>query len=216
METEVKNYKNRLRIFLLLYIFSKPCTVKDKPHLKKIFESEVRIQKLDFLLRNPDYLCHELLLKADNSPNLKTVIKSIIKEIYLDNEPEIRKEEMLRFFFGAYEDIDDVIAFLISVDFIFFESKKTTDLRNTVNKKYYITEYAISKFEKDVDSFPSFNWYVERCKLIKKYFGDLSGSELKVAQYQVEEYRDTSMNEYIKNINQQVKIKFQEIYSESL
>lgn len=216
MEAVVKKYKDRFRIFLIIYTFSKSCNVNDRPHLKRLFESEVRIQKLDFLLRNPDYLCYELLMLGQKDSSLKIEIKDIVKSIYLKNEPDIRKEEMLRFFFGAYEDIDDVIGFLVSIDFICFESKKTTNLRNTVSKKYYITEYAISKFEKNVNSFPSFDWYVDRCKLIEKYFGDLSGSELKVAQYQIEEYRDTSMNDYIKSINKQVKLKFQEIYAESL
>lgn len=216
MEAVVKKYKDRFRIFLIIYTFSKSCNVNDRPHLKRLFESEVRIQKLDFLLRNPDYLCYELLLLAQKDSSLKIEIKDIVEDIYLKNEPDIRKEEMLRFFFGAYEDIDEVIAFLVSIDFICFESKKTTNLRNTVSKKYYITEYAISKFEREINGFSAFGWYVNRCELIKKYFGSLSGSELKIAQYQIEEYKDTSMNDYIKSINKQVKIKFQEIYAESL
>lgn len=213
---EIRNYKDRIRIFLILYIFSEEYSDINRPNLKKIFESEVRIQKLDFLLRNPDYLCHELLLIVKNQSNLEMEIKNVVRNIFSKNEPVIRKEEMLRFFYGAYEDIDNIIAFLKSIDFIHFESKRTSDLKKVVSKKYYITEIALSKFDDDISNFPALKWYVDRCNLIKKYFGDLSGSDLKVAQYQVAEYKNTSLNDYIGNIVEQVETEFFDIYLEPL
>lgn len=213
---EVKKYKDRLRIFLILYIFSEQYSDINRPNLKKVFESEVRIQKLDFLLRNPDYLCHELLLMVKNQPNSKVEIKDIVKKIFNENEPVVRKEEMLRFFYGAYEDIDNIIAFLKSIDFIHFESKRTSDLKKVISKKYYITQTALLKFDDNISNFPALKWYVDRCNLIKRYFGDFSGSDLKVAQYQVTEYKNTSLNNYIGNIVEQVEVEFFDIYLESL
>lgn len=215
MENQIRRYKDRLRIFLILYIFSEPFENVSQPNLKMVFESEMRIQKLDFLLRYPDYLCHELLLLTKKNERLKADIKSLVKNIYRDDEPIIRKEEMLRFFFGAYEDIDDIIAFLKSIGFIHFESKKSTDLK-TVQKKYYITEKAIEKFEAQMHNFSALQWYVKRCELIKKYFGNLTATELKIAQYQIKEYSNTSLNDFIGDINEQVQKEYFEIYSEEL
>ena len=62
---------------------------------------------------------------------------------------------MEKFFFGAYEDIDDVIAFLKSIDFIDFTSKKRVDLKTIIEKKYFITQYAIDKFERVIDTLPA-------------------------------------------------------------
>lgn len=213
---KIRTYKDRLRIFLILYVFSEPHSDPDLPHVRKVFQSEQRIQKIDFLLRNPDYLCHELLNKAKNDSNLKDDIKTEVKKIFINKEPILRRLEMERFFFGAYEDIDDVIAFLKSIDFIEFTSKKRADLKTTIEKKYYITQYAIDKFKKVIDTLPAIQWYVERCNLIRMYFGDLSGSQLRISQYQIDEYKNTSYNEYIGSINNTVSSEFYNLYSEAL
>jgi len=213
---KIRTYKDRLRIFLILYVFSEPHSDQHLPHIRKVFQSEQRIQKIDFLLRNPDYLCYELLNKAKNDTNLKDDIKTEVKKIFINKEPILRRLEMERFFFGAYEDIDDVIAFLKSIDFIDFTSKKRADLKTTIEKKYYITQYAIDKFKKVIDTLPAIQWYVERCNLIRTYFGNLSGSQLRISQYQIDEYKNTSYNEYIGSINNTVSSEFYNLYSEAL
>lgn len=215
-QEKIRAYKDRLRIFLILYVFSEPYSDTELPNVRRIFQSEQRIQKIDFLLRNPDYLCHELLNKAESDQNIQADIKGVVKDIFRNKEPILKRLEMEKFFFGAYEDIDDVIAFLKSIDFIDFTSKKRADLKTTIEKKYFITQYAIDKFENVIDSLPSINWYVERCNLIKKYFGDLSGSQLRISQYQIEKYKNTSYNEYIGSINDIVSTEFYKLYSEAL
>ena len=212
----IRTYKDRLRIFLILYVFSDSHSDPDLPNVRKVFQSEQRIQKIDFLLRNPDYFCHELLNIAKADSILKADIKDEVKNIFLKKEPVFRRLEMERFFFGAYEDIDDVIAFLKSIDFIDFSSKKRSDLKTTIEKKYYVTQYAIDKFESVINTLPAIQWYLERCNLIKKYFGDLSGSQLRISQYRIDEYKNTSYNEYIGSINETVSSEFYNLYSEAL
>ena len=217
METEekIRQYKDRLRIFLILSSFSDEYSDSANPALKKLFKSEIRIQKIDFLLRNPDYLSYELLNIAKTDVSKKEEIKLKVKEIFDDKEPVIRRLEMERFFFGAYEDIDDVISFLTGVGFIEFSSKKSSDFR-TIEKRYYITEYAVQKLQTVLPTLPALKWYMERCDLIKKYFGDLSGSELKVAQYRIKEYRNTTYNNYIGSIQNLMREEFLNLYGELL
>ncbi|PKQ45093.1 hypothetical protein [Confluentibacter flavum] len=212
---KIRIYKDRLRIFLILYVFSEPYSDLNFPNLKRIFKSEQRIQKIDFLLRNPDYLSFELINIAKVDLPKQLEIKKIVKDIFGNKEPVIRRLEMERFFFGAYEDIDNVIAFLKSVDFIDFSSKKSIDLK-TIEKKYFITQYAIDKFESTIKSLSALNWYVERCGLIKNYFGDLTGSQLRISQYQIEEYKNTCYREYIGGIQDNVNAEFFNLYSEKL
>jgi hypothetical protein len=211
----IRIYKDRIRIFLILYIFSEEISGQDSMLYKRVFKSEVRIQKIDFLLRNPDYFSYELLLFAKESKFDKNEIKEIVKEIFDTKEPIIRRLEMERFFFGAYEDIDDVISFLKSIDFIDFKSKRSIDLK-TIDKHYYITEFSHSKFKNSLKQLPSIQWYLKRCNLIKQYFGDLNGTQLKVLQYQITEYRDASYKEYISDIQSDVKKLFSEMYGEEL
>jgi len=212
---KIRSYKDRLRIFLILFSFAEDYYDHEKPSLKKLFKSEVKIQKIDFLLRNPDYLAFELLNIAKRDAVSKPDIKQIVKDIFGNNEPTIRRLEMERFFFGAYEDIDDVIGFLKSIGFIDFSSKKSADLK-TIEKHYFITDLAIHKFETIIPQLPSLKWYVDRCLLIKRFFGDLTGTQLKVSQYQIEEYRDTSYKNYIGSIKDTVLEEFSNTYHEQL
>lgn len=211
----IRQHQDRIRIFLLLLCFSNEYEDPNFPERKKIFESEVRIQKLDFLLRNPDYFAYELLHYARENHLQSEEIKALIKEIFNSKEPELRRFEMEKFFFGAYEDIDDVIAFLKSIDFIDFSSQKDSELK-TVSKKYYITNYALVKVEHYLVDKTSLKWYLDRCKLIYRYFGHLSGTQLKVMQYEIDRYRVTKYREYISGISDQVIEEYFELFGEQL
>lgn len=215
LDEQVRMYKDRLRIFFILFYFSDDYTSTEHPEYKKIFKSEVRIQKIDFLIRNPDYLAYELLLIAANDLGKKQEIKQIVKSIYDTAEPQLRRLEMERFFFGAYEDIDDVIGFLKSIGFIGFTSKKSSDLK-TIEKQYFVTQQAITKANTAINNLSALEWYAKRCELIKKYFGNLSGSQLKVSQYQIEEYRNTSFKNFIGEISETVKNDFYRMFNERL
>jgi len=53
---ELRHYKDRIRIFFIIYIFSEPCNDQNYDDCCRVLHTEVKIQKLDFLIRNPDYL----------------------------------------------------------------------------------------------------------------------------------------------------------------
>lgn len=68
----------------------------------------------------------------------------------------------------------------------------------------------------NLPNLPFLQWYKERCLLIKKYFGDKNGTQLKDIQYQIETYAKTPYGQLIPNISYLVKEKFKNIYQESL
>jgi hypothetical protein len=215
MENEIREYKDRFRIFLILYVFADVNDNTEFSDCPKVFRSETRIQKIDFLLRNPDYLAYELLAMAKTQKADKTEVKMSIKDIYDNREPELRRLDMEKFFFGAYEDIDNVIAFLVAIGFIKFVSKVNASLK-VVDKEYYITEKGHNKAKDSLVKDSPLTWYLLRCQLIKKYFGALSGTQLKVLQYKIGEYQKTSFKDYIADISDSVRIDFREYYSEEL
>lgn len=183
--------------------------------LKKIFKSEIKIQAIDFLLRNPDYFAYELLNLTKEGKVDADEIQPIIKQIFRDKEPTIRRLEMEILLFGAYEDIDDVISFLTSVGLIEYRSKVRTDMKVT-GKEYYITKHAIDKVNENLQSIKSVQWYIQRCELIKKYFGKITGSQLKISQHKIDEYHNTTYGEHIKSITELVKKEYQEQFGEVL
>jgi hypothetical protein len=212
------SYRDKIRILLILYFFSEVLEqTEEENELIRIFKSEVRIQKIDFLIRYPDYLAYELLdLLEQDEISLKDDIQQHVKIIFNSNEPELRRNDMLRYFYGAYEEIDHIIAFLVSVGFIKFESKKNVSGR-VFDKVYYLTKHGVNKIENEIlVHLEKIKWYEERCRLIKKYFGDLSGTELKIKQYAHEQYRTTPINQYIKGIQEEVKQKYLQLFGEVL
>jgi hypothetical protein len=213
--TLIRQYQDRVRIFLLLLSFSHDYEDLNFPERKKIFESEIKIQKLDFLLRNPDYFAYELLFYAREHSAEREEIKRLVGEIFHSKEPELRRIEMEKFFFGAFEYIDDVIGFLKSIDFIDFTSQKDSGLK-TFNKKYYITDFALRKCSIFLMQETSLTWYLNRCSLIHKYFGHLSGSQLKVMQYRIDEYKNTKYREYISGIADLVLKEYFNLFGEPL
>jgi hypothetical protein len=207
METSLRKFRDRLRIIIILYTF---CERLDKASngVYGIFRTEIKIQALDFLLRYPDFLSMELMDLMDNDSSLdRTEIQKIVEDIYQSREPDLRVEEMEKFFHCAYESIDDVIAYMVGVGFVKHESKKRTDGKK-YDKIYYLTRTCADKIETSLKIIPSVDWYFKRCELIKKYFGRFSGSELKTRQYRYAEYSDISYRNHIKNINDKVRNTF--------
>ncbi len=204
-------FKDRFRIFLIIYSFAEQTDDLEMPLL---LYGEIKIQAIDFFIRNPDYLAYELLSIAARDTSKSTGIEKIVKKIYSNHEPEIRKLEMEKFFYGAYEDIDDIIAYLHSRQLIFHQSKKR--INGTVAEKhYYITKLGQEKIN-ECSSMKIAEWYFERCSIIRDYLGGATGSELKSRQYQVEEYSNTVYKDKIQEINELVKEKFLALYNKEL
>jgi hypothetical protein len=203
----LKKFRDRLRVIIILYIFCERLSDQDDG-FHGVFRSEIKIQALDFLLRYPDFLSMELMDLMDNDPTIdRDEVRSIVKGIYQNKEPDIRNEEMEKFFHGAYESIDDVIAFLVSVGFIKYESKKRIDGKE-YDKIYLITKECANKIEYNLKGIHAVGWYFNRCGLIKDYFGKFSGTDLKARQYRYGEYSNISYHSHIQNINEKVKLAF--------
>ncbi|KQO31344.1 hypothetical protein ASF10_22160 [Flavobacterium sp. Leaf82] len=215
MENFLRKYRDRLRILIILYVF---CDRSQSDSIKYygMFRSEIKIQALDFLLRYPDFLSMELMNLMDNDTSIdRNEIYNVISKIYSDSEPDLRVEEMEKFFHGAYESIDEVIAFHVSIGFLKHESKRRTDGK-TYDKTYYITLDCAKKIEGSLKAVSAVQWYFERCELIKKYFDKFTGSQLKSRQYMYAEYSNISYKSHIQNINSKVKIAFESRFNKEL
>lgn len=215
-KNNTKRYRDRFRILLIIYFFSESFYDPTRPQLVGLLKSEVRIQKLDFLIRYPSYLCYELILMVQEDPKQdRTSIKRIVKDIFDSQEPELRTNDMKKFLYGAWEKLDKTVAFLMAHGLVYFDSKRGSTLKQ-YQKEYYLTQYGKNKVEAGLKAINSFKWYEQRCEMIKKYFGDLKGSDLKALQYEHESYKDALINDYIRDIALQTKQLFTEEFNESL
>jgi len=215
MEDFLRKYRDRLRIIIILYVFCERSQDAGSPYFG-LFRTEIKIQALDFLLRYPDFLSMELmdLMDSDNFISSEEV-SYVIKGIYLNNEPQLRVEEMEKFFHGAYESIDEAVAFHVSIGFLKHESRRRTDGK-TYDKNYYVTCYCADRIESHLKTIPAVQWYFQRCELIKKYFGHFTGSQLKTRQYNYAEYSNISYKSHIQNINAKVRNAYEQRFNKQL
>jgi hypothetical protein len=213
---KIAPYRERLRVLLILYFFSEEYVEPLEPTLVRVFYSEVKIQKIDFLLRYPSYLCFELLrLHQETGVPSGPDVQQIVSDIFAKGEPELRTDEMKRFFFGAYQDLDDIIGFLKSVGLVEFRKQTSMGLKD-IRKAYFLTQDGIQRIERGLANVPSASWYFDRCQLIKRYFADASGTQLKNRQYAIEEYRETPLGDYIQDIEAMVRTEYFTLFNTQL
>ncbi len=216
MEGQLRQFRDRLRLILILYTFCDTKKASSDEGIYGVFRSEIRIQAIDFLIRYPDFLSMELLnLMKEKESIDKEEIKIIVKDIYINKEPVLKVEEMQKFFHGAYESIDQNISYLTSVGFIKYESKRRVD-GTKYERLYFVTKYCADRIEFSLRDISTVDWYFKRCKIINKYFGHFSGSELKSRQYKYKEYSEISYKNHIEQINSKVIEEYKRCYKEEL
>lgn len=162
-----------------------------------VVRTQVRLQKLDFWLRNPDYLADELLTDYESSrePGLLRWAGRILDS----EEPEVRRYPMLRHHFGAYEPLDDALAVLRSAGLV------VRRRRGTVNRvrqhDYYLLSAGRQVVQDIVSSVPEFKYYVDRVALVVALADGLGGSDLKTRQYLQREYAETARGTRIGSVS---------------
>lgn len=187
-------------------------------NLRLVLRTEYYIQKLDFLLRNPDYLCCELLTEVvENRVTIKEEklhIKGIIKFIFDSREPVLRRIPMDRFFYGAYERLDEVESFLTAVDFLRVRPQGTAD--RVQIKNYYLTQKGYLYVVEDLSRSQEVDWYNKRCMIIKQYLGHVKASDLKSRQYNHEAYNQARWGSTIPAVIEVVKERYLHLFGEAL
>lgn len=126
------------------------------PRAKRIV-GRTKLAKMDFLVRYPTYLVEAARIKG-----AQTDIRPIAR-------PESR---MIRYKYGPWDErYYDVFAFLVAKDFV--------EIRPTKAKgdSFQLTEKGKAAVE-ELEG-PEFDEIVERCKLVRKLFGRVSGSTIK-------------------------------------
>ncbi|WP_329310250.1 hypothetical protein [Streptomyces sp. NBC_01262] len=124
--------------------------------------TQVRLQKLDFWLRNPDYLADELLTEYEKSGEVPLL--RLAGTILDSEEPEVRRDRMLRHHFGAYEPLGDALAVLRSAGLV---ARRRHGTVNRVRQHdYFLLEPGRTVAREVIREAPDFHYYVDRARLV--------------------------------------------------
>jgi hypothetical protein len=156
-----------------------------------VIESETKLQKLHFWMRNPDYLSLEILtlLEDGKGKGLSVEIAAVLLE---GGEPELRLYPMLRHLYGAFEPLDDSMSHLVSVGLAL--CRTTRDPTGAKPRHdYWLLPEGRKTAERILVEHPGLQWYGDRADLIAVVAGNASGNQLRDRHYVVPEYADTQM-----------------------
>ncbi|KAB8183945.1 hypothetical protein FH608_048630 [Nonomuraea phyllanthi] len=174
--------------------------------------TQVRIQKLDFWLRNPDYLADELLTEYEKSG--EGPLLELAGSILDSEEPEVRRYPMLRHHFGAYEPLDDALAVLRSAGLV--ASRRRGTINRVRQHDYFLLAAGREVARKMIREAPVFQYYVERTRLVLALADGLGGSQLKKRQYLQREYAQAARGERIGSVSARARARLEKLRAQAV
>jgi hypothetical protein len=170
--------------------------------------TQVRLQKLDFWVRNPDYLAFELMNEYEAAPEVPRLL-DLAAKILESEEPDLRRFPMLRYKYGAFEELDDALAPLVERGLL----RKTQILGQdrVVEHIYFLLERGRQVARSIVAEAPALGWYAERTRQVVDLVDGLGGTQLKNRQYLLRDYADTPWGKHIGPITEQARARLREL-----
>lgn len=127
-------------------------------------EGRTKLAKLDFFVRYPSYL-----LKAAEIEGKLTIAEEV-KQI-INSSPTV-ESHMIRYKYGPWDQkYYLVLAYLSGKDLIVIQQKSNMDNFLLTERGNHLTETLIEQQE--------FHTLAERCRIVKKIFGNASGTQIK-------------------------------------
>lgn len=204
--------QDAVRVLLIIAAAAQPVppTASPDPALAEtvaVLETQVRLQKIDFWVRNPDFLAKTLL--TDYETSREPYLLQLAEEILTSEEPEVRRYPMIRYLFGAYEPLDNALAVLRSAGLVIRRKRGTPG--HVQQHDYYLTARGRETVDRILASEPVFTYYVDRVRLVVALSEGYGGTQLKARQYLHEEYRDTAIGDRIGSVAAQTRVRLVEL-----
>lgn len=182
--------QHALRILVLLDRTGDDVMEGDPQTAVKAVRSELRLQAMDFWMRNPDYLADEVISQIEDKKLPGTYLR-VARGLLEDPEPDLRYYPMPRWFYGAYEAIDDAMSLLQTYGLAVFRRSGEPGTKSYRNQLFLTAVGADAVAELSTGNVLS--WYTRQAELVAKVAGETIGSQLKDRQYQQATYAGTEL-----------------------
>ncbi|MEJ5961594.1 hypothetical protein [Pedobacter immunditicola] len=199
MPQTTTNLRDAIRLLFILIHGSEPITDHPDGYTRK-FEGKAKVFAMDFWVRYPDFLAYELLNRFEATNERRYL--DLAKDIFDKEEPDLRSIPMIRYRFGAYEDLTETLALLKTKGLIFEDGDKSNGLIQQCI--YYVTPLCEEVLEDIRNESSLLGWYDDRALLVREICGNYRGSQLKDEQYKHMVYASTKFGGVIPSIKQDV------------
>ncbi|WP_454810362.1 hypothetical protein [Paenarthrobacter nitroguajacolicus] len=187
---EATKNQHAIRVLVLLHTCGEPVTNADPAGFVKVIRSELRLQALDFWLRNPDYLADQVISKVADGELDATIYLPLARELLEGSEPILHWYPMPKWLRGAYEALDDSFSMLQSYGLAEVRRKGIPPQR--YRNEFFLNSAGVSAaIELAAD--PVLSWYGQQAELVSLVAGSDKGGRLKERQYEQAEYAQTQM-----------------------
>ncbi|MGI5243118.1 hypothetical protein [Dactylosporangium sp. CA-139066] len=168
-------WQDAVRLLLLLDAAAKPVgdDLDAPPDAEGVVRTQVRLQKLDFWVRYPDYLANELLNDYEADPESPGLVDEA-ERILTSREPDLRRFPMLRHRFGAFEDLNDAMAVLVERGLA--RTRQRLGTSRVLQHNYYLLEQGRTTAAGIVEAAPALDWYVGRTRTVVNLVDGLGGT----------------------------------------
>lgn len=200
--------QHAIRLLVLLDGCGEDVAQGDPEGCVAVIRAEMRLQALDFWLRNPDYLADELLtmVKAGELPAGKYL--PVIEDLLENPEPDLHWYPMPRWHHGAYEAIDD--AFSILSAYGLAQVRRKGGITKTARSQFFLTSAGRAAVD-ELRTEKVLSWYTIQVKLVALVAGSDVGSNLKRRQYEQAEYARTKLGTNIAPIHGSVRERLNDV-----
>jgi hypothetical protein len=192
--------QHAIRLLAVIGYIGDPVGGNDPAGTAKVIRSELRLQALDFWLRNPDYLADEFVTAVE-AGCLPRRYLTVAEGLLTDPEPALHHFPMPKWFFGAYEPVDDAFALLDVYGLAQIRRLGVPPKRD--RSQFFLTDAGLTAAE-ELATDPILGWYVSQARLVGEIAGNDTGTQLKLRQYAQEEYAEAKWGTTIESIGDQV------------
>lgn len=204
--------RDALRILFILVKCCESYESSNFPDYAGIFKGEAKLHACDFWMRYPDYLADELMNRFEQEESSADL--AIVRDILVNNEPDLRRIPMIRYRFGAYEKIDNSISTLSSRGLVRIE--RVVQGKSIKETDFLINTKAFDLIDSVSSEWPVLQWYVKRVNIVASLVEGRGGTSLKDQQYEQMEYGNTILGSVIPCIKDRVRSRYEQLSGEVL
>jgi hypothetical protein len=199
--------QHAIRVLVILDACGEPVTASDPQGGVVVIRAELRLQALDFWLRNPDYLAGELLTMIEEGRSPASDL-AVVERLLQDPEPDLHWYPMPRWHYGAYEALDDAFSVLSAYGLAFV--RRLGGVKKPARSQFFLTQAGRDAVVA-LAAEPVLAWYGHQVRLVAVAAGADVGSALKARQYRQAEYANTELGVNIAPIHALVRARLADV-----
>lgn len=157
-------------------------------------------------MRNPDYLADEILNLVEAETLDGTWIHTAAA-LLSEKEPALHHYPMPKWFYGAYEALDDAMALLETYGLAKVQRRGAPPKR--LQNSFFLTSGGVAASD-DLGQTDGLSWYAKQAALVHTVASSDSGNRLKERQYAQELYATARWGRPISSVAEQVRQRLAE------